>query len=785
MPEKLKKNKKSTPEQQGEQQAKKLLVGIPDKAGVYLFKDEDGEIIYIGKAKSLKKRVRTYFQAGKDVSPKVEVMSKKVCDIETILVKNEVEALILEDNLIKENQPRYNVVRRDDKNFLYVRISVQDDFPEVTLVRKMKTGGALYFGPYTSAESIRNTIQLAQKIFPYRACEGKIKVKAKDKVEVKGLNRKYPCLEYDIKRCLGPCIAKVSVEDYRKVIDGLVKFLKGDFVDVISQLKEKMTKVAAERNFELAAKYRDQIQAVKNIQAKQRVVSARMLDQDVVAVALGHKLAVVTLLQIRAGKLITRENFKYKIDERLADEAEVVTAFLRDYYPKAASLPEEVLLEFVPEDLGTVKNFLDEELKISFKFLKPERGEKANLIKLAKDNAKQYLENIQASWERDEERTKGASEKLAKLLGIKKLKRMECFDISHLQGTDTVASMAVFKNGKPVKADYRLFKIKELISGQVDDYKALREALKRRLRYLEKCKLPKGYTLRKLRKKELPEVLEICKKNKLSAGDFDYKKTLVIEKKGKLIAFCRYRVYESGEQELSSLWVTEKERGKRLGQLLIFELLRKLKGKVYGIVVDSKLLPYYEELGAQRIRILPAFVEKKWEDLKPAERKLLQKNAVPLLYLAGKQKEDKSFLEKPDLIVIDGGKGQLSTVEKILKGLDLKDICLIALAKREEEIFVSGKKDTLLLKKESNELHLLQRLRDEAHRFAIEFQRKLRGKRATGSVLDEIKGVGDTTRLKLLQHFASLEKIKEASLEELASVIGLEKARIVRQKMRG
>lgn len=759
---------------------RKLLLKVPAKPGVYLFRDEDGEVLYIGKAKNLEKRVKSYFQEGKDLSAKVQVMRKKVEEIETIVVNNEVEALVLESNLVREHQPRYNAKLRDDKNFLYVKITSKDDFPEVMFVRKMERDKQLYFGPYTSAESIRSTMELAQKLFPYRTCHGEISYLQEGKVKVRNLDRKYPCLEYDIKRCVGPCTGQVSKAVYRAVIEQLISFLKGDSKPVLDSLQSKMQKAASERNFELASKYRDQLQAVGKIADKQHVVSSKQLDQDVIAVAIGHKLAIVTLLQIRTGKLLARENFKFAVDERFSAEANVIASFLTDYYLQAASLPKEVILQEKPEDLEAIAVFLEEKLQHKFNFLSPERGEKVSLLNLAQDNAKQILESLQASWERDEERTRGANDKLAKVLGLKKLKRMECFDISHISGTETVASMAVFKNGKPVKADYRHFKVKTLQKGAVDDYAALQEVLERRLKYLKKRELPKGYTIRKLKKNELAALLEKLKDEKLSLQDFDYRACLVLEKKKKIIGCCRLRTYETGERELSTLWVEKSERGKGLGHILLLEIIKKLKpGKVYGIVVAPELASYYEEIGAQRIHVLPSFVEKKWEHVKAARRKWLMKNAIPMLYLDREQKTDKSFLEKPDLIVIDGGKGQLNSVKCVVDSMGIKNLNLISLAKREEEIFILGKKSPLILKKDSNELHLLQRLRDEAHRFAIEYHRKLREKGMTRSSLDEIVGIGEETKQKLLGHFGSVEKIKEASSEELASLIGSGKSELV------
>ena len=582
--------------------AEKLKL-LPDSPGVYIMKDAHGKIIYVGKAVVLKNRVRQYFQSSRSQAPKVHAMVSHIADFETIMTANEVESLILEANLIKKHRPRYNIRLKDDKSYPYVKVTVQEDFPRVFITRRVMHDGARYFGPYTNVTALRDSLKLLRRLFPLRTCR---------------IMPERPCLEYHIKRCLAPCVGKVSQEDYGAMIRAVLLFLEGRTDDVERALERRMQHAAGAYHFEIAARLRDQLAAVRAAAQRQNIVTGAG-DQDAIGMARSSVGVCVQIFFIRSGKMIGREHFLLRGSEEESD-VDVLRAFLEQYYNQATFVPREVLLPQVLADADreVIQNWLSEKKGGGrVVLLTPQRGTKRDLIVMATGNAEKFLADEQTRQSLSDQQTMGAVEELGRYLGLEKAPyRMECFDISHNQGQETVASMVVFEGGLPKKSDYRRFKIKSA-EGKPDDFLSMREVTTRR--YVG-----------------LPE----------------------------------------------------------------------------------------EEL--------------------------------------------------PDLIVIDGGKGQLSSALEIIRmEAGHKDVPVVGLAKQFELIFTEGRPDPIELPRRSASLYLIQRIRDEAHRFAITFHRKLRSKRNLVSVLDHIVGVGPKRRQSLWTHFGTLDKIKAASIEELAAAPGM------------
>ena len=584
--------------------AEKLKL-LPDKPGVYIMKNAEGRIIYVGKAIVLKNRVRQYFQSGKNHSPKVRAMVSHIADFEIIMTASEVEALILECNLIKKHRPRYNISLKDDKSYPYIKVTVQEDFPRVFITRRILKDGARYFGPYTNATAVHESLKLLRRLFPLRTC--------------KHLQER-PCLEYHIKRCLAPCAGKVEKGDYDAMIRAVLLFLEGRTEDVEKELQLRMEQAAESFHFEIAARLRDQLLAVCKIAEKQNIVTG-FGDQDAVGLARSEIGVVVQVFMIRGGKMIGREHFLLQGSEDESD-GQVLAAFLQQYYHRATFIPREILLPLeIPQ---TEQELLEKWLsakkqKAKVQLILPQRGTKKDIVEMAASNAEKYLHDEAARIKQANDQTLGAVEELGRYLGLPKPPdRMECFDISHNQGSETVASMVVFEGGLPKKSDYRRFKIQST-EGKPDDFLSMREVTTRR--YVD-----------------LPE----------------------------------------------------------------------------------------EEL--------------------------------------------------PDLIIIDGGKGQLSSALEIIRNVaGHMQVPVVGLAKQFELVFTEGNPEPVVLPRHSQALYLIQRIRDEAHRFAITYHRKLRGKRNLVSVLDHIVGIGPKRRQALWSHFGSINKIKAATVEELAMAPGMNK----------
>ncbi len=629
---------------------KKILKKVSTLPGVYKMIDKDKQIIYVGKAKNLRKRVNTYFQNGKTTSAKVVVMRDKVVNIETTITRSELEALILETNLIKSLRPRYNVLMKDDKNYVYVKVDQKEDFPEIHIVRRFGRDGNTYFGPYTSADSILRTLKALQKIFPYRSCQGEIIEVAPGNNVFKHLSRRAPCLDYYIKRCDAPCISKITKEDYKKHIEAICTILAGNYHHLEKDWQEAMKQAVDDRQFEKAAKLRDRIQTLQILSEKQYATLTSGHNQDVLAVAKDKEHVIIALFMVRNGHVVQTEHFNLSDYAKTTDPAQIISSFMQQYYVDATSIPKEIVTSIAVPEKALLEKFISNIKGQNVHILMPERGEKRQLMQIVQENAALQLESNKKAWEREYMFTTTALEDLQKALKMKKVpRRIECYDISHISGTNKVGSMIVFIDAKPATNMYRTFTVKELAEGVNNDFASLQEVFSRRIKYLDAT-----YRAKKKRRKEK---------------------------------------------------------------------------------VDTVSLP-----------------------------------------------------QIPDLIIIDGGKGQLSSVIRALKaeiksGTKVNLPLIVSLAKREEEIFFPNKKEPLLLAKDSPALFLIQRIRDEAHRFAISHHRSLRSKKMIRSRLDTIRGIGPKNKKKLLTTFGSVHGIRDATMQELVACVGPKIAETIREQL--
>ena len=591
------------------QSPQEKLNTLPKKPGCYLFKDKNNKIIYIGKAKVLRNRVRSYFQDSRFEGPKIERLKTRIADFETIVTDSETEALILEMNLIKEYKPRYNINLKDDKSYPYIRVT-KERFPRIFPTRTIIRDGSRYFGPYTDVRSMRNLLKSVKRIFPIRSCNY-------DLTEAVVAKKKYKlCLDYYIKKCDGPCEGLVGEEEYNSMVERIVNFINGKNNQVVRELQEKMWKLSAAQRYEEAARFREQVQSIQNFQYKQKVVTDEDLDRDIVAVAVDDDDACGVVFKVRDGKILGRQHFFLN---GVAEEAfeSVVTSFLKQFYLKSDFVPEEILLPTEVEDAEEVKQWLSEEREKAVKLLNPKKGQKAKLVKMALKNARLLLEELKLEKLKAKDFIAHSVKALQRDLRLNDPPlRIECFDISNIQGTDPVASMVTFVNGRPKKSDYRKFKIR--VKETPDDFAMMAEAVERRYR---------------------------------------------------------------------------------------------------GSLANK--------------------------------------------------------LDSPDLILVDGGKGQLSAAEQVLSKLNKTGQPIAALAKRLDEVFVPGASEAQNIPKTSSGLKLLQQIRDEAHRFAVTYHRTLRKKRTIQSELDTVPGVGPNRRAALVKYFGSVKNVKEATVDELAAVEGI------------
>ncbi|HHW60280.1 MAG TPA: excinuclease ABC subunit UvrC [Syntrophomonadaceae bacterium] len=578
---------------------KERLKNVPLQPGVYLYKDAEGRVIYVGKARSLRSRMRSYFQSPDRLLPKVRAMVARIHDFDYIVTSTEVEALILENNLIKSYQPRYNILLRDDKSYPYLKIT-GEDFPRICMVREKKDQVSHYYGPYTEAATLRDTIRLLTSIFPLRTCKNL-------------RTRSRPCLNYDMGKCLAPCVGRVSQEEYAQVVEELINFLEGRNDKLLEKKEAQMHQAAEELEFEKAARLRDQIEAIKILGVKQQVAFARPYQLDAIAMIKGERSSLVLVFKLREGNIVARDTFwlQQGIDE---DKSELLAFFLKRFYAEQQDLPREIIVEHEPADQALVEEWLADKAGHKVPIRIPQRGEKRSILEMV-------LENANILWQehsREDREARAALHRLADLLALEVLpERIECYDVSHYGGKETVASMVVFTAGNADKKAYRRFKLAE---DQNDDYASMREVLQRRF------------------------------------------------------------------------------------------------------------------------------------------KEALHNNPA--------------FLPEPDLILVDGGLGQVNAVQQVLEEMQV-DIPVIGLAEKKEEIYRPHFPLPLQLPRRDEGLKLLQRIRDEAHRFALAYQRQRRGQTLFRSQLDDIPGIGPARKKALLEHFGSVSAIRNASEEELVAVPGM------------
>jgi excinuclease ABC subunit C len=586
------------------------LKKLPRQPGVYIFKDERGDVLYVGKAKTLRSRVRSYFQQGGDGRMGIARMVDRVSDIEVIVTGTEVEALHLEQNLVKRHRPPFNVRLRDDKSFPYIAVTVGDEYPRVMFTRERHRRGVVYFGPYANAKKVRETLDVLNRVFPYRPCEG----------PKPGRHSGIPCLDYHIERCLAPCVGYISKDDYGEIIDQVIEFLSGEDRPIRRRLEQKMKEAAAGERYEEAARYRNRLHAVQHLAERQAADRRQVGTIDVLGLAIDGDRAVVQVFPLRDGKLIDRYSFHLEnVAEQ--DPPTVFEAFALEYYGSSPSIPPELIVPAEVGDTDAIAEFLSERRGSRVTVRPAQRGEKARLSGLAADNARLALDSEAAASESKRQRRVAALEELREALNLESLPlRIECYDISTAMGQETVGSMVVFEDAQPKKAHYRKFAIRD--QEGIDDFAAMAQVISRRF-------------------------------GRLTTGG------------------------------------------------------------------------------------------------------------------------DEGFAREPNLVVIDGGKGQLSAGLAAMQAYDLPRVAVIALAKRIEEVFVPGRSDPIRLDRTNAGLQLLQQIRDEAHRFALGFHRQRRETRSFGSIFDELQGVGPARRRAILNHFGSPERFLSASQEELEGVPAL------------
>ncbi len=681
-----------------------ILKKIPKTPGIYKMIDKNKDIIYIGKAKNLNKRVRQYFQK-KEFPIRTKKLLEKTEDLDYLATNTELEAVLLETNLIKKNLPKYNVLMKDDKNYVYIKIS-KEDFPRISLVRKVEKDNAKYFGPKTATNKVKDTLKLLKKLFPYRHCNLGLESLGKNKVKVTNRTIKYPCLDYYIKKCAAPCIEKCTKEEYNKIIKNIENFLTGKGEELLKPLHKKMNDLAKNKQFEKAAALRDKIKKVEDILEKQKVHDLTLKNIDVINYQIRYNKAYFNLFQIREGKLIGQENFilSAKDIEDDSENSEVLEEFIKQYFSLATDIPKETL---IPHEIN-------EPFETKSKLTIPQKGKKNKLLELSKKNAKIYAEKNKPSWQIESKGIQKALKNIQKSLKIAHpLKRIECYDISHLGGTETVGSMIVFKNGVPDTDMYRKFRIRTL-DAKPDDYKELEEVLTRRFARISQKIAHKDYIFKKARKKDIPFIEKHDKIDTKTSG----KQFFILEKAKKIIGFIAIKEFAPNVAELTNLWLSKKERGKKLGHKLVTSTINKTASKrIYGFC-KPELKEYYLLQGFEEIKKIPQELEQNHKKCKSR----LKTCPVPMVFDKTKHKPDKSLEEIPDLVIIDGGKGQLSVATKVLEKFEIT-LPHISLAKKLEEIFMPNKKTPLPIAKNSPASFLIQRARNEAHRFAISYQK--------------------------------------------------------------
>ncbi|MGL5830650.1 MAG: excinuclease ABC subunit UvrC [Candidatus Altimarinota bacterium] len=750
------------------------LKNIPHQPGVYKMKNVDGKIIYVGKAKDLYKRVNSYFKKVNQHPPRTQKLVENITDLEYIIVNSDLEALVLETNLIKEYRPKYNILMKDDKNFAYIKITTQEDYPRILVVRKVLKDKAKYFGPKTAASRIYYTLKTLRKIFPYRNCNLNIEdlgptentFEKKRQVKITHASIKYPCLDLHIKRCLAPCVGRPSKEEYQEIINRIIDFLDGKYQEIIDQLKAKMQDAALNKRFEQAAKLRDQISAIENIYQDQLVSSPDHLNSDILNYYPEDQKAYFNLFQIRDGKLVDQQNIIIDNPDLETPAAELIGNFIQQFYSDNTNLPAEILVPEQPPEPQLLETWLTDLRGHKVKINIPSRGKKDHLLDLSLENAKSFALQSRAKWEGESKPNRElALENLAQILGLSKIpQRIECYDISHLSGTNTVASMSVFENGFPKKDQYRHFKISINTAGSPDDFASMEEVILRRLKYLKPSIQTKGFKVIKQRsiipKKSESEVKQLetnepvdttapCDPENPEIPQDIYQ---VSKDKATLLEF---KVISSNKLKTClEYFPTPTENF----DIIIKKILDKFTSKRIYLIIQKKELRQFETLGFQEVQV-------------NTENIPLEPQQILIVFDKTRNFEDKSFKKIPDLIVIDGGKGQLSHAVKAMEDHKLI-IPIISLAKKQEEFFLPGQTDSIRLESNNQSRLLIQHIRDEAHRFAIEYNRKLRSTDYTKSQLEEISGIGKILTQKLLRKFGSVDNLKNQPESEIAKVVG-------------
>ena len=596
------------------------LKKLPAKPGVYIMHDEKDAIIYVGKAISLKNRVRQYFQSSRNKGPKIEQMVTRIHRFEYIVTDSELEALVLECNLIKEHRPKYNTMLKDDKTYPYIKVTVGEEFPRILFSRTMKKDKSRYFGPYTSAGAVKDTIELMNKLFRLRVCNRNLPRDI-------GLER--PCLNYHIKQCDAPCQGYISREAYREQVDQALEFLNGNYKPILQMLEKQMMEASEALDFERAIELRDLLNSVKQVAQKQKITASDGEDKDVIAVSTDRKEAVVQVFFVRNGRLIGREHFYLQVAPH-DNRSTIINSFLKQFYSGTPFIPKEIMLQEEIEDREVLEQWLSTKRNGKVHICVPQRGTKEKLVELAEKNARMVLIQDSEKIKREESRTIGALKEIGNWLGLEHLMRVEAFDISNISGFESVGSMIVYEKGKPKQSDYRKFKIKT-VKGP-DDYASMEEVLRRRFTH----------------------------------------------------------------------GMAEQQEGK----------------EAYG-----------------------------------------------------------KFSRFPDLIMMDGGKGQVNVALRVLDELGLAiPVCGMVKDDHHRTRGLYYQNEEIPIDTRSEGFHLITRIQDEAHRFAIEYHRSLRGKQQVHSVLDDIEGIGETRRKALMRKFKSLEAIRDASLEELEQTESMNRA---------
>jgi len=755
---------------------RKRVAKVPHDPGVYRWLNKSGEVLYVGKAKSLRKRMQTYVSGKAKNSPWTEIMVRQIADFEVTIVRSELEAFMLESNLIKKLRPKYNIMLKDDKGYVYVRVS-DEQFPRIDVVRRLESDGAKYFGPFTSGmQSTERTLEMLDSVLHFRACGKSI-----DALNAGKTASDTPCLDYQIGRCNGLCIGAIHSDEYQSRIKAVISFFRGNFSEMRKIAAVEMKRAAEEKKFEKAARLRDAVSFIEDLEKRQAIADTSGEDIDVFGIAERGGKRQAVLIRQRDGKVIDELTFALKGEAE--SSADAMEQLLPQFYGETQDVPSTILLRDELSGRSIIEEWFRAKKGKAVKLLTPERGRKSRLLEMAEKNAEEKVEQQFASWEAETKKVEGALAELAKIISLKRApRRIEGYDISHLGGTATVGSMVVFSDGKPKREHYRSFNITTVKHGDIDDYKALAETLKRRLKYLvddTEALKARGITLRKAKKADQKSIETIVKEhpNELDDKDLSYKEFLVALKEGELVAFGRIHAHKGGVAELSSIFVAQSERGSRLGQIVVKSLLASTKAKKVYAVLKEDLEDYYGELGFQIVRTAPDIIMKQAAS---CGERCGKGNAIIMMFEVRKKKDDASFSAHPDLLLIDGGKGHLSSAVEALRSLGLS-IPVAGLAKREEEIFLPGQSDPIAVPKGSEARFLLQRVRDEAHRFANAKREKRLESSIVSSALDDVKGIGEDRKKQLIKQFGSLDAALRASDEELGTILSGNQIQIFRQ----